>query len=263
MARRQAEVFSVDIDRMSRPLATALRKFFTSIAKREVDALLDAGMLDVGALPQLAKSTRIAKALTPDDVVLYADLISAFGVRRIDSAGKRIASALAPGSWELRPELIDEFMLTKEIRIQEWMDGTNKQLAEDVRRVLGDMAQREPKPTGRETARALLSVTTEGGGAFSAMRADRIARTETASAENFGIYQGQIAAGVGEIEWLTITDGRQRHTHDELDGQITKVGTPFQLDNGRTLMFPGDPNGHPEEIINCRCTTAPVIKGRK
>ena len=79
MARRQAEVFSVDIDRMSRPLATALRKFFTSIAKREVDALLDAGMLDVGALPQFAKSTRIAKALTPDDVVLRG---SHLGVRR-------------------------------------------------------------------------------------------------------------------------------------------------------------------------------------
>ena len=28
-------------------------------------------------------------------------------------------------------------------------------------------------------------------------------------------------------------------------------------------MFPGDPNGRPEEVWNCRCSVAAVVKGFK
>ena len=44
-----------------------------------------------------------------------------------------------------------------------------------------------------------------------------------------------------------------------LDGAIVDQDKKF--DNG--LMYPGDPSGRPEEVWNCRCSVAAVVKGFK
>jgi HK97 family phage portal protein len=85
-------------------------------------------------------------------------------------------------------------------------------------------------------------------------RARRIARTEVAESFNGGRFETMKEAGVEKIEWLTARDNRVRDSHAEIDGQIIMLGDRFS--NG--LLYPLDPAGPPEEIVNCRCVTLPA-----
>jgi len=82
-------------------------------------------------------------------------------------------------------------------------------------------------------------------------RARTIARTEIGKAANSADYFASLQSGImtGK-EWQTAGVG-VRPSHLIAEGQgIIRIDMPFQ--NG--LMYPGDPTGPPEEIINCRCT---------
>lgn len=81
-------------------------------------------------------------------------------------------------------------------------------------------------------------------------RARTIARTEVHGAFNEGQFEKTKSLGAKKIMWLTARDDRVRDTHEELDGMVREVGEPFP--NG--LLYPMDPNGKAEEVINCRCT---------
>ena len=91
----------------------------------------------------------------------------------------------------------------------------------------------------------------------------RSARTIVTGAENKGRQDSYARAEADGIilqkEWIATNDSRTRHSHAALDGAIVDQDKKF--DNG--LMFPGDPNGRPEEVYNCRCTVAAVVKGFK
>lgn len=54
-------------------------------------------------------------------------------------------------------------------------------------------------------------------------------------------------------EWATQGDDRVRDSHDEMEGQEQPAGTPFESGDGNLLMYPGDPEGPPEDVENCRC----------
>ena len=94
-------------------------------------------------------------------------------------------------------------------------------------------------------------------------QAIRSARTIVTGAENKGRQDSYARAEADGIilqkEWLATNDGRTRHSHAMLDGAIVDQDKKFA--NG--LMFPGDPSGRPEEVWNCRCTVAAVVKGFK
>lgn len=94
----------------------------------------------------------------------------------------------------------------------------------------------------------------------------------------FGRAEGPLAAQVGRLEagtvlnatssvaaatlvddgtpirrfWATQGDERVRPAHDDADGQIVDVDEPFDV-GGEPLMYPGDPNGSAENVLNCRC----------
>lgn len=89
----------------------------------------------------------------------------------------------------------------------------------------------------------------------------RNARTITTGAENAGrVDSYKRAEGMGirmEQEWLATLDGRTRHSHRMVDGERVKVGEKFS--NG--CRFPGDPDGPPWEVYNCRCTLVPAVHG--
>jgi HK97 family phage portal protein len=87
-------------------------------------------------------------------------------------------------------------------------------------------------------------------------RAITIARTETLTAVSMGReakrqdFKKQFPDRVLKKMWVSAQDDRVRDSHAELDG--TSVGVDEAFDNG--CMYPRDPNGAPEEVINCRCT---------
>lgn len=97
-------------------------------------------------------------------------------------------------------------------------------------------------------------------------RATVVARTETIGALNAGridafraVAEEDPDAGY-ELMWLATSDHRTRRTHREAEGQRVPIGTPFTV-GGFPLMFPGDPVGPPQEVIQCRCTVLLVEPG--
>ena len=89
----------------------------------------------------------------------------------------------------------------------------------------------------------------------------RTARTAVTGAQNAGRMDSYVAAEKMGIkvrkEWLATLDGRTRHSHAMLDGEVVDNDEAFR--NG--CMFPGDPNGAPEETYNCRCTMVASVDG--
>ena len=99
-------------------------------------------------------------------------------------------------------------------------------------------------------------------------RARTVARTETIAAVNAGVFRSAMldAEDRGDVApfkvWLATDDTRTRPTHDEADRQRTLLSEPFIV-GGAQLVFPGDPTGPANEVINCRCSLLPVVLGEE
>lgn len=102
--------------------------------------------------------------------------------------------------------------------------------------------------TYAQTAKALEGYTRIGYN-----NAIRIARTEghrvqtTATMDAMRVAKDKGADVVKQ--WDSTLDGRTRHSHAVVDGEIRELDEAFS--NG--LDFPGDPDGKAAEVINCRC----------
>lgn len=96
-----------------------------------------------------------------------------------------------------------------------------------------------------------LAVTVGEKNAYSHYRA---ARTMTTSAENAGRMDSYKRAEDMGIKmgktWLAAHDNHTRRTHRIYDGMTIPIKEEF----APNLMFPGDPDGDPAEVYNCRCT---------
>lgn len=84
------------------------------------------------------------------------------------------------------------------------------------------------------------------------VRARTIARTETHGASQDSQFEVAQSIGLNNKRWIATNDGRTRETHVEADGQEQDMHDPFTVGEDE-LMYPGDPDGVPEEVINCRC----------
>lgn len=96
-------------------------------------------------------------------------------------------------------------------------------------------------------------------------RAVRIARTESMGALNGSrndAFEAYAEDSDEQLErlWLATADERTREAHRLADQTRSPVGQPFAV-GGEFLMFPGDPRGSAENVINCRCTTLLVAVG--
>ena len=83
--------------------------------------------------------------------------------------------------------------------------------------------------------------------------AARIARTEAHRIQCKAAMDAQHKAkskGADVVkQWDASLDKRTRDSHVKVDGEVRELDE--KLSNG--LMYPGDPSGRPEEVINCRC----------
>ena len=84
-------------------------------------------------------------------------------------------------------------------------------------------------------------------------KAMRIARTEGHRIQERATMDAHVKAkskGADIVKvWSAALDSRTRDSHRDVDGEIREVEETFS--NG--LLYPGDPDGKPEEVINCRC----------
>lgn len=101
-------------------------------------------------------------------------------------------------------------------------------------------------------------------------RARSIARTEAVGAFNGGRYAGFVSyakqvGGDWEKVWLATHDHRTRTTHARetgADGQRVPLLAPFAV-GGAAMMYPGDPAGPPQEVIQCRCSILLAREGEQ
>jgi SPP1 gp7 family putative phage head morphogenesis protein len=85
-----------------------------------------------------------------------------------------------------------------------------------------------------------------------------LARNEMNLANALNQQQSYVEQGVQFHEWFAILDDVTRDSHEDLHGEIVRVGDTFS--NG--LRYPQDRNGEIEEWINCRCDALPFIPPR-
>lgn len=89
------------------------------------------------------------------------------------------------------------------------------------------------------------------GGAMA--RAMTIARTEGHRVQVQGAMDACYKAkekGCDVVkQWDSTLDGKTRHSHRKVDGEIRELEDKFSND----LMFPGDSKGGAGEVVNCRC----------
>lgn len=94
-------------------------------------------------------------------------------------------------------------------------------------------------------------------GRIGSARADLIARTETHTASVAGSLESVKATGIPmQKQWVAVEDDRTREDHSIVDGDVVGLDDPFLVpsDTGEEeMMFPGDPNGSPGNVCNCRC----------
>lgn len=117
------------------------------------------------------------------------------------------------------------------------------------------------KPVPAETVRTAV---TRYSARLVRLRGEIIARTEGLPAIRAAKHEAyQQLADDGRVDamdivrgWSTNEDGRQRDTHDAMNGQeVRGLDMPFTSPSGAQMMFPGDTSrGAPaSEIVACRC----------
>ena len=86
-----------------------------------------------------------------------------------------------------------------------------------------------------------------------------IARTEMHSAYNAGRHAAYKRSGVVQKKgWSSMVgDKRTRPWHADANGQEVGLDSPFIVMD-EPMMYPGDPAGSPENVIQCRCAEYPV-----
>lgn len=87
-------------------------------------------------------------------------------------------------------------------------------------------------------------------------RAQTIAATELGTIYNVSRFSEMAEQGFEHHEWLSAVDEVTRDTHYAADGEVVRIGDRFSMG----LLYPQENGGPPEEVINCRCETIPVVK---
>lgn len=137
-------------------------------------------------------------------------------------------------------------------------------LRDRVRRVLTiDAAPRElrdrvseaPDAADGGVLAALVAKALRAGQGVWQRWAQRVVRTSTGGAYNGGTFTAGDASPRPLVKvWWSRRDQdlRVRDAHVRAHGQVQPYGEPFAV-GGEFLMYPGDPAGSAENIVNCRC----------
>lgn len=167
------------------------------------------------------------------------------------AAQKLVGGALIEAS---HPDVV-QFMLSKQIKV---VEGPMSVVAERVKRAIVEaMTSVGAEGTLADRVRESLEAIEHELRALQdqlGTRAAMIARTESSAASNAARTAQFSDSGISEHEWASAGDELVRDLH-MIDGERRRIEERFS--NG--LRYPGDPEGAAGNVINCRCTTVPVI----
>jgi len=157
---------------------------------------------------------------------------------------------------QLSPKTLEEIMKRENLIVNLTDEGLFQLIMKAIKQLLLDTGEVHEI---EEVAQFVLDAQNRIKHEFnnSANRAQTIARTEVGTAFNVGRFNEMKNQGWTRHEWFANDgDPDTRETHQETHGQVVDVGSIFEPVG---LAYPQDPSGPPEEVINCRCLTIPVI----
>lgn len=138
------------------------------------------------------------------------------------------------------------------------ISSITKVTKEEIQRIMKAVIEQsvEDGLGSAETARIIKRELTKQGEQINTWRALRIARTEVMTASNQGSLKGarDLEVPTNKI-WIATVDERSRSWHAAMNGKEVDINEAFDV-SGVPMECPGDPDGLPEDIINCRCTIA-------
>jgi len=202
---------------------------------------------------KIISQDKLKKILQKVDPIIIAAVITHFWLETIERHGKR--SLLEIGLEEPFNPRID--------RITDFIEKYGAELIKDINETTREELKKELME-GIENGESIAQLSDRVSKVFKhakEYRAERIARTETIRAANFGAYAGYKQGNVEQKRWLATMDERVRDAHADADMQVRDIDDYFDV-GGEKLMYPGDFNGSAGNVINCRCTIEPLINQR-
>lgn len=191
---------------------------------------------------------------------MYRNMYEKIGLRFANWYAKHWKKALAKATdingyqsiWQAKFAYIGEQVGAQRVTL---VAGT----AKDTLIKITQQAMRDPQFMSlgdKEKARILRSQFDK----YSDYQARRLVRTESTNAANFATMQSASdlfpAQEMNKV-WITAIDGRERPAHHSANRQTVQFTKPFIV-GGESLMHPGDSNGSAGNVINCRCSVAPI-----
>jgi hypothetical protein len=131
---------------------------------------------------------------------------------------------------------------------------TKKTIRRELRKVL-DEGLENGLSFGDIMKKLRYNITRGDYAKFTKARALRIAKTEVMTAANQGSYTAAYMSGMTRKKWLTAPFGiakEERHNKIGMNGQERAMDQPFDVD-GVQMMYPGDPAGGAQNVIECNC----------
>jgi HK97 family phage portal protein len=197
---------------------------------------------EAAIIPPLEDLFDSAEELERFSIIFLPILLSAFG----EVGGAELELLLG----EAAPEFLINSLVRQAINfiVEHHARFINDTTAGALRKVFG-AAELE----GASVPRMMEMLGELFSGRRSEASLERIARTVMGGAQSYATNLAWEQSGVvmGR-SWLAALDNRVRDTHKIAHGQVVPLGGKYEV-GGAILRFPRDPQGPPQEIINCRC----------
>ena len=163
----------------------------------------------------------------------------------LETASTQAMAEIAADPWKMPPPLVAAFQGQRQAGLEK--------VAATVRDQLNTVITNGT--TAGDSIDTIADAIRAKWGDLSKGEAKRIAMTETAASYGYARNEAFRAAGVTGKKWLTsgLDNTRPAHLKAGHDYNIAiPMNTPFRV-GGEALMYPGDPAGSPENVINCHC----------
>jgi HK97 family phage portal protein len=240
-------------ERLENKWTPALRHLFNAQEREVINNLRDSDWKKAVAQVKLNGPKHAKQSI---DVILFDRNNSRTEFRKMAHSLMTYTVGAAADDQINEYDLGIDFKLTDH-RVTAWINSKSFKFAQEITQTTED-ALRDELTQAINNGETISEVEDRIARVFDIARGARtamIARTEVISASNEGAYESYSQSGiVDKQEWVSSRDNKVRDEH-QIDGEVVSLGIAFT--NG--LLYPGDPSGEPSNVINCRCTIAPIV----